>query len=48
MYVFGSFKTVLDEKNAQLVKVYREKMSQYMQRAEYIKKTVLDKPVETP
>jgi hypothetical protein len=29
-----------------LVKVYREKMGQYMQRAEYIKKTVLDKPVE--
>lgn len=38
--------TSIDEKNAQLVKVYREKMGQYMQRAEYIKKTVLDKPVE--
>jgi len=28
------------------VKVYREKMGQYMSRAEYIKKTVLDKPDE--
>jgi hypothetical protein len=26
--------------------VYREKMGQYMARAEYIKKTVLDKPDE--
>lgn len=43
------FKTKLifkDEKNPQLVKVYREKMGQYMNRAEYIKKTVLDKPDE--
>ena len=37
-----------DEKNPQLVKVYREKMDQYMQRAEYIKKTVLDKKNEPP
>jgi len=36
------------EKNAQLTKVYREKMSQYMTRAEYIKKTVLDKKNEPP
>lgn len=34
------------EKNQQLVKVYREKMDQYMGRAEYIKKTVLDKKNE--
>lgn len=34
------------EKNQQLVKVYREKMGQYMSRAEYIKKNVLDKPDE--
>ena len=34
----------LDEKNPQLVKIYKDKMGQYMSRAEYIKKTVLDKP----
>lgn len=34
------------EKNNALVKVYREKMDQYMSRAEYIKKTVLDKKNE--
>lgn len=32
------------EKNPQLVKLYKDKMSQYMSRAEYIKKTVLDTP----
>jgi len=32
------------EKNPSLVKLYKDKMSQYMGRAEYIKKTVLDKP----
>jgi len=32
------------EKNPQLVKLYKDKMGQYMSRAEYIKKTVLDKP----
>jgi vacuolar protein-sorting-associated protein 4 len=37
-----------DEKNPQLTKVYREKMNQYMTRAEYIKKTVLDKKNEPP
>jgi len=30
--------------NPQLVKVYREKMGQYMARAEYIKKMLLDLP----
>ena len=35
------------EKNPQLVKLYKEKMGQYLQRAEYIKKTVLDVP-DTP
>ena len=34
----------LVEKNPQLVKLYKDKMGQYMSRAEYIKKTVLDKP----
>lgn len=34
------------EKNPQLVKLYKEKMGQYLQRAEYIKKTVLDVPDE--
>ena len=34
------------EKNPQLVKLYKEKMNQYLQRAEYIKKTVLDVPDE--
>jgi len=34
------------EKNPKLTEVYRQKMGQYMQRAEYIKKTVLDKPAE--
>ncbi len=32
------------EKNPALVKLYKEKMGQYLQRAEYIKKTVLDVP----
>ena len=34
------------EKNPQLVKLYKEKMGQYLSRAEYIKKTVLDVPDE--
>ena len=34
----------LVEKNPSLVKLYKEKMTQYLQRAEYIKKTVLDVP----
>ena len=34
----------LVEKNPSLVKLYKEKMGQYLQRAEYIKKTVLDVP----
>lgn len=37
-----SFITV--EANPSLKKLYSDKMSQYMNRAEYIKKTVLDKP----
>lgn len=36
----------IDEKNPPLVKVYKEKMGSYMSRAEYIKKQVMDKPVE--
>ena len=32
------------EKNPSLKKLYTDKMGQYMSRAEYIKKTVLDKP----
>jgi spore coat protein CotF len=32
------------EKNPQLTKIYKDRMSQYLNRAEYIKKTVLDKP----
>jgi len=32
------------EKNPSLVKLYKEKMGAYLQRAEYIKKTVLDVP----
>lgn len=49
---YGHYMAALDvfmhlikfEKNPQLVKLYKEKMSQYLQRAEYIKKTVLDVP----
>ena len=41
------FFAYLVEKNPQLVKLYKEKMGQYLQRAEYIKKTVLDVP-DTP
>ena len=37
---------LLVEKNPQLVKIYKDRMSQYLNRAEYIKKTVLDKPPE--
>lgn len=40
------FCVFLVEKNPQLVKLYKEKMGQYLQRAEYIKKTVLDVPDE--
>ena len=36
--------TYLVEKNPSLKKLYTDKMGQYMSRAEYIKKTVLDKP----
>ena len=39
-YVF----ILLVEKNPQLVKIYKDRMAQYLNRAEYIKKTVLDKP----
>jgi len=35
---------LLVEKNPQLVKIYKDRMAQYLNRAEYIKKTVLDKP----
>ena len=38
------FRYLLVEKNPSLVKLYKEKMGQYLQRAEYIKKTVLDVP----
>ena len=38
------FVLFLVEKNPSLVKLYKEKMTQYLQRAEYIKKTVLDVP----
>ena len=34
----------VDEANPSLKKLYKEKMQQYLQRAEYIKKTVLDIP----
>lgn len=51
---YGHYMAALDvfmhlirfEKNPQLVKLYKEKMGQYLQRAEYIKKTVLDVPDE--
>jgi vacuolar protein-sorting-associated protein 4 len=51
---YGHYMAALDifmhlikfEQNKQLVQVYREKMGQYMNRAEYIKKQVLDKPSE--
>ena len=42
--VFLNFVWILVEKNPSLVKLYKDKMGQYMNRAEYIKKTVLDKP----
>mmetsp|Transcript_16034 Transcript_16034/g.20290 ORF Transcript_16034/g.20290 Transcript_16034/m.20290 type:complete len:430 (-) Transcript_16034:128-1417(-) len=49
---YGHYMAALDvfmylikfEKNPSLVKLYKEKMTQYLQRAEYIKKTVLDVP----
>lgn len=49
---YGHYMAALDvfmhlikfEKNPSLVKLYKEKMGQYLQRAEYIKKTVLDVP----
>jgi len=49
---YGHYMAALDvfmhlikfEKNPALVKLYKEKMGQYLQRAEYIKKTVLDVP----
>jgi len=36
------------EKNPQLTKLYKEKMGQFLMRAEHIKKTVLDVPPPTP
>jgi len=49
---YGYYMSALDvfvhlikfEKNPQLVKIYKDRMAQYLNRAEYIKKTVLDKP----
>ena len=38
--------TFLDEKNAKLVDIYRDKCKEYMERAEYIKKTVIKKEQE--
>jgi hypothetical protein len=34
----------IDEKNDNLKQVYKEKMSQFLDRAEYIKKTALNAP----
>jgi hypothetical protein len=36
--VFG-----LDEKNPKLIEIYKQKMSEYFERAEYLKKGVLSK-----
>ena len=33
----------IDEKNSKLVEIYKQKMTEYMDRAEYLKKTVLNK-----
>lgn len=34
---------VIDEKNPKLTEIYRQKMNEYFERAEYLKKTVLNK-----
>lgn len=34
---------VLDEKNPKLIDIYKQKMSEYFERAEYLKKGVLSK-----
>ncbi len=41
---------MLDEKNPKLTEIYKQKMGEYFERAEYLKKTVLtknDEPVAT-
>jgi hypothetical protein len=38
----------IDEKNPKLVDIYKQKMSEYLERAEYLKKTVLNKDKEEP
>jgi hypothetical protein len=40
LYFVNYFK-IIDEKNDSLKNLYKEKMQQYMERAEYIKKQVL-------
>ena len=40
----------IDEKNPKLTEIYKQKMAEYFERAEYLKKTVLtkqDEPVNT-
>ncbi len=36
----------LDEKNPKLVDIYKQKMGEYLERAEYLKKTVIKKDDE--
>lgn len=38
----------IDEKNPKLIEIYKQKMSEYFERAEYIKKSVIKKDVEPP
>ena len=38
----------IDEKNTKLVDIYKQKMAEYFERAEYLKKTVLNKGTTDP
>jgi hypothetical protein len=40
--------TYVVEKNPSLTKIYKDRMQQYLTRAEYIKKTALNKPDPEP
>jgi hypothetical protein len=35
--------TITDEKNPKLSEIYKQKMAEYFERAEYLKKTVINK-----
>src|SRR5947208_2580321 len=47
-YLNESLPFLIDEKNPKLIDIYKQKMGEYLERAEYLKKTVLNKSKEEP